>query len=419
MRSKLIIICLLLMVGRANAQSIKTTLDEQMRLAHHNPEMVSCVYRAYPGPNTLQYTPAPKGYKPVFISHYGRHGSRFLTEDERYTWLLEQLEQHELTDIGKEVLEKTRIAWQQAKGRGGTLTALGEEQHREIANRMFHHFPSLFKGAMNIQAFSSTSGRCMMSMMAFCERLKECNPKLVIHRDVCEGNMRFIAYATPEQKALMSDTANTAYKAYFGLRDKLENTTPFLSRIFKDPKQIERPYHFMEQFYFLAQDMQDCGRPTELLSYFTTEELYNIWRIKNCQMYLSNCDSPLSGGAPAACADSLLSQIIVDADQALHNHRSGATLRFGHDTALLKLLARMRIHECCPSTTDMDNLANIWQDFNIVPMGANLQLIFYQNKQGHTLVRILLNENEVHLDLPTHDAPYYDWDKVKQYWKTL
>ena len=22
------------------------------------------------------YTPAPKGYKPVYLSHYGRHGSR-------------------------------------------------------------------------------------------------------------------------------------------------------------------------------------------------------------------------------------------------------------------------------------------------------------------------------------------------------
>lgn len=34
------------------------------------------VYYAYPEPEILQ-TPAPAGYKPFYISHYGRHGSRY------------------------------------------------------------------------------------------------------------------------------------------------------------------------------------------------------------------------------------------------------------------------------------------------------------------------------------------------------
>ena len=42
------------------------------------------VYYAYPEPEILQ-TPAPAGYKPFYISHYGRHGSRYLISDNDYT----------------------------------------------------------------------------------------------------------------------------------------------------------------------------------------------------------------------------------------------------------------------------------------------------------------------------------------------
>ncbi|MBR5919172.1 MAG: histidine-type phosphatase, partial [Prevotella sp.] len=33
-------------------------------------------YYAYPGPEQQTLTPAPKGYTPYYMSHYGRHGSR-------------------------------------------------------------------------------------------------------------------------------------------------------------------------------------------------------------------------------------------------------------------------------------------------------------------------------------------------------
>ena len=38
------------------------------------------VYYAYPTRETHP-TPPPKGYKPFHISHYGRHGSRYLISD--------------------------------------------------------------------------------------------------------------------------------------------------------------------------------------------------------------------------------------------------------------------------------------------------------------------------------------------------
>ena len=61
------------------------------------------VYYAYPGPSGVQ-TKAPKGYEPFYISHYGRHGSRWLIADEDYVRVMEVFEKAHaagaLTDLG-------------------------------------------------------------------------------------------------------------------------------------------------------------------------------------------------------------------------------------------------------------------------------------------------------------------------------
>ena len=42
-----------------------------------NPLLSASNYLAYPVP-VKKLTAAPEGYKPFYISHYGRHGSRYL-----------------------------------------------------------------------------------------------------------------------------------------------------------------------------------------------------------------------------------------------------------------------------------------------------------------------------------------------------
>ena len=66
------------------------------------------VYYAYPTPDSTAWTAAPKGYKPFYISHYGRHGSRYLISDNDYAAPRDLLrranEAGALTDLGREVL---------------------------------------------------------------------------------------------------------------------------------------------------------------------------------------------------------------------------------------------------------------------------------------------------------------------------
>ena len=106
------------------------------------------VYYAYPietGTDKPQLQSAPAGYEPFYISHYGRHGSRWLTNDARYTWVNEHFaDTKNLTKLGKDVRKRLEKIWKNAKGNGGQLTALGARQHRGIARRMYQNFPQLF-----------------------------------------------------------------------------------------------------------------------------------------------------------------------------------------------------------------------------------------------------------------------------------
>ena len=60
------------------------------------------------------------------------------------------------------------------------LTQLGWEQHQGIARTMYNRFPEVFKKGGDVLAVSSLSGRCVLSMSAFCQELVQCNPKIEI-----------------------------------------------------------------------------------------------------------------------------------------------------------------------------------------------------------------------------------------------
>ena len=77
MKTRLILILLL--------TSYIIPLDAQpvLDIIRKNPAYATCNYNTYP--NTLyKLTPAPKGKHPFYISHYGRHGSRYINNPKGY-----------------------------------------------------------------------------------------------------------------------------------------------------------------------------------------------------------------------------------------------------------------------------------------------------------------------------------------------
>ena len=142
--------------------------------------------------STKALTPAPKGYEPYHMNHYGRHGSRWLIQENGYTLPMNTLREAQqngrLTPLGEETLTKLEAFFPTTVKRPGDLTTVGERQHHSIGKRMTQNFPELFKAkGLKIDARSTVVNRCILSMIAECEELAAANPTALIHNDVSES----------------------------------------------------------------------------------------------------------------------------------------------------------------------------------------------------------------------------------------
>ena len=137
----------------------------------------------------FRYTKAPKGYEPFYLTHYGRHGSRWLIGKDDYQRVIRPLrkarEQGKLTREGEETLRRLELFNKTTYKRLGDLTTVGERQHHGIGKRLAEHFPEIFLAKdVAIDARSTTVNRCILSMIAECEELMAANPTAHIHNDV-------------------------------------------------------------------------------------------------------------------------------------------------------------------------------------------------------------------------------------------
>ena len=114
-----------------------------------HPELAVTSLSPYGGPYFFEpIAEAPKGYKPFYISHYGRHGSRHEAHAEYVTSVAEMFDHADelgiLTAKGKELKEYLHTMCAAHQNRYGDLTRLGFEQHKGIARRMYQRFKPVF-----------------------------------------------------------------------------------------------------------------------------------------------------------------------------------------------------------------------------------------------------------------------------------
>ncbi|MDE6448606.1 MAG: hypothetical protein K2L41_00825, partial [Muribaculaceae bacterium] len=386
------------------ARIIDDTPKTTRQLIAEDPGRSGGIYYAYPF-TTDEMPPLPPGYEVTFLSHYGRHGSRWLIKAWEYDEAMAAMDSAArvdgLTPLGMDVRERLRVITRQAQGNDGALSPLGERQHRHIAERMFHRFPHLFTDtARHIESYSSTTPRCIISMASFNERLKELNPSLKIQRHASPGDMRFISYSSPEMKAV-NDPSAPWWNDLEAWRDSVLRPERLMAALFTDPSGIQQPVRMMWLLHDIAIDTQDVEPGVELLDIFTTDELYHLWSCLNYKMYYLHGNNPATGAPGPRSAAALLRHFTADIDSAatgLRTRRS-ATLRFGHDTALMRLMALMNMEGADASVSSPRDIDGRWTDFLLTPMGANLQVVLLTSTRGDEPL-ILLRHNERTATLP-------------------
>ena len=341
----LIVLLTMLLVGLGTeAQNARKEIKENILRS------AGC-YLAYPGPEQEALSLTPEGYIPFYISHYGRHGSRFLIGKQAYTGALATLEEADkagkLTAKGKEVLAKVALVTKTANGRDGELSLLGAQQHQQIATRMYRNFPEIFAGKVHIKANSTTVIRCILSMENALQALLKLNPELQISHDASYADMYYMNMKDKKLDSLSkSRGADKAYEAFCKRHNRHEHTMKLL---FNDKNYWQKELDatkLSRRLFSIASNMQslELRKEIDLFDIFDEEEIYHHWMQDNAEWYLYGGPNKLTDGKRPYKQRNLLRRIIEEADSCIAFDHPGATLRYGHDSMVYPLTGLLGIN---------------------------------------------------------------------------
>lgn len=401
------------------AQPVVIAEEQRLRRAlQEEPFRAGGCYHSYEA-GYYEGTPAPRGFKPFYINHYGRHGSRYHTPkmiSRCYPQALLTADSlGKLTPYGEQVLDKMMAMYRLHDGRTGELSARGAAEHRGIAARMAARFPSVFSGRDSVVCRSSGYSRCNLSMLSFGESLASCASSLKFSFDSTEANFNLLARSFIDQKEMFAEI--TAYQHV--MRDRHFDVSRIASVLFKDSYVPEDLQMAVKGIYIYGCMEEDLDNPlpgtVRLFDIFTPEELFAQWTIYSDVVYGEMGNSLEYGHRVMPAPAGLLRDMVDAADRAIAGGRIAADLRFGHDNGLVPLAFLIGL-EGFTSHISFEGSWKEWPSFEKIPMASNLQMIFYRNRRGEILVKLLYNEKETLIPaLEPFKAPYYRWEDLRAY----
>ncbi len=377
--------------------------------------------------------PAPRGYEAVYISHYGRHGSRHVTNSKKYDDLArifkEAASAGVLTPEGERLCADYMAIYPKLQYHNGDLTLKGQWQHRELARRMVKAYPSVFRKKVAVDARSTVSHRAMISMMSFCDELRQLRPKATISYAANYSDLHITALNPPGagEEAAGKDFArmfsSETMRAEFARAATADShsTEATLGRFFTSLEPLEgcgTPAQMLSDLLEVAGILQCMDFDADLSGYFTSDELFDGWAYSNLFAALMFRENAYSAGFLTARAYTLLDDIISLADSDMASGDIDVRLRFGHDTVVAPLMGLLGVPGWEALGADMTSWKYHFQSWN-VPMASNAQFIFYRNRKDPSdiLVRLMYNEKDQALPLADQSlAPYYRWSDFKSYY---
>ena len=367
---------------------------------------------------THQLTAAPRGYKPFYISHYARHGSRYYWNERLYkeldTLLARANELDLMTAEGKAFYGRFLDARQELMTGISELTDLGWWQHQRIARTMYERFPEVFWKGGNVLAISSLSGRCVMSMSAFCQELVQCNPRIEIR----EQSSRFTL-----DGVVPGDKQNPAYRQWPKVKPRYEqhldafvrDTTlhhKVLTRMFKSTEGLPGDMdHLAGNLVSLYTSLPSIDHEGMMGDLITDEDIVRNWETANLDSY-----SWVFGDQYRTIP--ILRDIIRKADAVLDGSSDRlADFRFGHDSYIGPLTVLMGLNGADLDPEDPSAVKDAYQDWETCK-ASNIQLVFYRSRRAgdDILVKCLLNGDEATLPVATDRFPYYRWNDVRDFY---
>ena len=370
------------------------------------------------GPHRLDESgpicPAPSGYKPFYISHYGRHGSRYAWNSDTYLLLHQVFSKASqlgvLTPYGKEFAARYEAFWMEPWINSGDLVPLGFDQHLALGEFVYTSFPQVFKGRKRVDALSSTSQRAVVSMSAFNLGLKSCNPKLTIRLRSDHTGMT-VAAPQSAHKSLVrhfkgENDRPEGWETQEEFFVRTTNYQPILDRLFTDCSFFSEfqggALYFLRELWQLLSGYHNYEPRPLFDDLLTQEERLKLWESDN---YFS-----FRGDITARYKEiPLLQDIMEKAESAFDDPNEAANLRFGHDYILEALITLINVNGCGTIPATPEEVKYWFRNFDM-PMAATLLFVFYKNKQGDILFKPVLNEKDAFLpQLTLVSGNFYRW----------
>ena len=397
-------------------------------------------------------TAAPKGYEAFYISHYGRHGSRYPYTATVATALLDMLheagEKENLSEYGSGLMARVELFMEKAGNHIGELTDLGRQQQYRLAGEMAERYPQAFRKGAVVTAQASSSSRSILSMASFCTALARKCPSIRI--DQFQGFAETQATAPNMGRnplRIKGPGLGNPYRespAEFMQRRFPEFTETVLGKMFRDPYAAlgDRDVQYlMDHIYMLIGGMNSLpdGVRMDFSDIATPETLARMWELDNYQrfceyiVYTASCCSVFKdiierADARLALLDSAAGKLEGRAEgraEGAVGRAEGADLRFGHDHVLMSLLMIADIDSFGELPENPDELGLVFQTFRS-PMAANLHFVFYRPKNGRGPILTALSLNgqparlsalDKELGISPDESGFYRWDDVKAWFE--
>ena len=406
---------LLLLAGLAGATAFAQPFSAYQEVMA-DVERAGGVHRMYPT-DQPRPTAAPKGYKPFYVSHLGRHGARFALGHSVYEDILAVWENARekgwLTPEGEQFYKEYVSIYPLLAKREGQLTLKGQAQHRFIADQLYRNYPAVFKGKTHAVATSTLVHRVIASMYSFLGEAAALDKDFTYEADYGYPYQTYLLPDTIDSKA---DREGEALTKYRHLRDSLVDSRTILARWFNHADQlVENPTGFVFDMHTVVStlDNVDFPVPAHLYSLFTAQERYTLWRVANYREYQLMGRSPDTENARVRVMQ-VLYQDFIDKAEADWADGVQLRLRFSHDSCLMPFLSLLGVNGMDARVENPFEVENYWQNFS-VPMACNLQLVFFRSKRNpEILFQLLLNGREATLPLPmAAPGSFYRWEDFK------
>lgn len=402
-----------------------SSLEQLLR----NPEKAGGVYYVE-NSSDVRVPDAPRGYKPFYINGYFRHGARHIDDNTTYPRIYSVLEdaaaKDNLTPFGKAILSRLAPFKKNLQYREGDLSGIGYKQSRELGVRMVENYPEVFEGEAFVKANSTNVLRVAATMHSVLEGVLSRCPQLEI--DEIDNSRAFLKDLNPYGSVcpdrLDVDAAIVSGKGvwdrkYEEFRNSKIDADAFLARLFKDIEQVKAEYEaydLQRRFFLMASLMQCLDRQVPLWDLFAREEILSWAEVENYRYYAQKGREPITRGRGAGLGSRTLRHILQESKTDIELGRHGVDLNFGHDGTLMALMANLEAGDWNFETSNPSEVMEKWRFWDI-PMGTNLQFVFYRNAEGNILLRVMLNESDVKLPLDAVDEVFYDWEEFYGYYE--